>query len=62
MREVVNDVRAHSALRGQIDSLGVTVYEQAGAARFVDPHSVETESGLRLQMDLYWENPLFRAH
>src|SRR5687767_4687613 len=51
VREVVNDVRAHSALRGQIDSLGVTVYEKAGAARFVDPHSVETESGLRLQAE-----------
>ncbi len=48
---VVNDVRAHSALRGQIDSLGVTVYEQAGAARFADPHTIETESGLRLQAE-----------
>ena len=38
VRAVVNDVRAHSALRGQIDSLGAPVYEQAGAARFVDPH------------------------
>lgn len=49
VREVVNDVRAHSALRGQIDSLGVKVYEQTGSARFVDPHTIETESGLRLQ-------------
>jgi pyruvate/2-oxoglutarate dehydrogenase complex dihydrolipoamide dehydrogenase (E3) component len=49
VREVVNDVRAHSALRGQIDSVGVTVYEQAGAARFADQHTIETESGLRLQ-------------
>src|SRR5205085_4900976 len=46
VRDVVNDVRAHSALRPQIDSLGVRVYEQAGAARFADPHTVETESGL----------------
>jgi len=51
VREVVNDVRAHSALRGQIDSLGVTVYEQAGAARFADPHTIETESGLRMQAE-----------
>ena len=51
VREVVNDVRAHSAFRGQIDSLGVTVYEQAGAARFADPHTIETESGLRLQAE-----------
>ena len=49
VREVVNDVRAHSAFRGQIDSLGVTVCERAGAARFADPHSIETESGLRLE-------------
>jgi pyruvate/2-oxoglutarate dehydrogenase complex dihydrolipoamide dehydrogenase (E3) component len=49
VREVVNDVRTHSAFRGQIDSLGVTVCERAGAARFADPHSIETESGLRLE-------------
>jgi len=48
--EVVNDVREHSALRGQIDSLGTPVYERAGAARFADPHTIETESGLRLQI------------
>jgi dihydrolipoamide dehydrogenase len=51
VHEVVNDVRAHSALRGQIDSLGVPVYERAGAARFADPHTIETESGLRLQAE-----------
>ena len=49
VREVVNDVRAHSAFRDQIESLGVTVCERAGAARFADPHSIETESGLRLE-------------
>ncbi len=51
VRAVVNDVRAHSALRGQIDSLGVTVYEQAGAARFADLRTIETESGLRLRAE-----------
>ena len=51
VREVVNYVRKHSALRGQIDSLGVTVYEQTGSARFVDPHTIEAESGLRLQAE-----------
>jgi pyruvate/2-oxoglutarate dehydrogenase complex dihydrolipoamide dehydrogenase (E3) component len=51
VREVVNDVREHSSLRRQIDSLGVTVHEQAGAARFIDSHTVVTESGLRLQAD-----------
>src|SRR5262245_37804922 len=51
VHEVVNDVREHSALRGQIDSLRVSVYERAGDARFADPHTVETESGLRLQAE-----------
>jgi dihydrolipoamide dehydrogenase len=53
VREVVCDVRAHSSLRQQIDALGVTVHEQAGAARFVDPHTIETEGGLRLQADKF---------
>src|SRR6516164_1106581 len=51
VREVVSDVRAHSSLRQQIDSLGVTVREQAGQARFVDDHTVETTGGLRLQAE-----------
>src|SRR5262245_64407825 len=34
VREVVNDVRAHSAFRKQAESLGVAIYELAGAARF----------------------------
>src|ERR1051326_3344342 len=51
VREVVEDVRAHSALRGQIDSLGVAVYEQAGPVRFADPRTIETESGLRLHAE-----------
>ena len=29
----------------------MTVHERAGTARFVDPHTIETESGLRLQAD-----------
>jgi pyruvate/2-oxoglutarate dehydrogenase complex dihydrolipoamide dehydrogenase (E3) component len=51
VREVVEDVRSHSSLRPQIDSLGVTVHEQAGAARFVDAHTIETQQGERLQAD-----------
>jgi pyruvate/2-oxoglutarate dehydrogenase complex dihydrolipoamide dehydrogenase (E3) component len=51
VREVVSDVRAHSAFRPQVDSLKVAVYERAGAARFADPHTIETESGLRLQAE-----------
>jgi len=51
VREVVNDVRAHSSLREQIDSLRVTVREHAGVARFADQHTIATESGLRLQAE-----------
>lgn len=49
VRTVVHDVRMHSALRTQIDSLQVAVHERAGNAHFIDPHTIETESGLRLQ-------------
>src|ERR1700757_3565549 len=51
VREVVDDVCAHSSLRRQIDSLGVIVHEHAGVARFADPHTIVTEAGLRLQAD-----------
>ena len=51
VREVVNDVQAHSAFRQQINSLKVTVYERAGAARFADPYTIETESELRLRAE-----------
>jgi dihydrolipoamide dehydrogenase len=51
VREVVNDVRTNSSLRPQIDSLGVTVHERAGDARFTDEHTIETESGLKLQAE-----------
>ena len=51
VHEVVDDVLAHSSLREQIDSLGVNVHERAGVARFLDPHTVLTEKGLRLKAD-----------
>ena len=51
VREVVKDARAHSSLRQQIDSLGVTVHEHAGVARFADGHTIETQDGLRLEAE-----------
>ncbi|CAH2400460.1 dihydrolipoyl dehydrogenase family protein [Mesorhizobium ventifaucium] len=51
VRGVVSEVLAHSSLREQIDSAGVTIHERAGAARFADPHTIVTETGLRLQAD-----------
>jgi pyruvate/2-oxoglutarate dehydrogenase complex dihydrolipoamide dehydrogenase (E3) component len=49
VREVVDNVRAHSAFRAQLDSVGVTIREREGTARLVDPHTIETETGLRLE-------------
>ena len=51
VREVVDDVRAHSLGREALDRAGVAIHEKTGTARFVDPHTVETKSGLRLQGD-----------
>ena len=51
VREVVKDVRTHSLRREHVESLGVTISEKAGIARFVDPHTIDTENGLRLQAD-----------
>jgi pyruvate/2-oxoglutarate dehydrogenase complex dihydrolipoamide dehydrogenase (E3) component len=51
VREVLGDVVAHSSLREQIDSAGVTVYEEAGNASFADPHTIITERGLRLHAE-----------
>jgi len=53
VRDVVNDVREHSALRERVDAAGVIVNEQVGAAHFIDPHTIETASGLRLQADTF---------
>jgi pyruvate/2-oxoglutarate dehydrogenase complex dihydrolipoamide dehydrogenase (E3) component len=40
VREVVSEVDTHSSLRRQIDEFGVALHEQAGAARFLDPHTI----------------------
>jgi pyruvate/2-oxoglutarate dehydrogenase complex dihydrolipoamide dehydrogenase (E3) component len=51
VREVVHDVCEHSTRREHVERMGVTIYERSGTARFVDPHTIETESGLRLRAD-----------
>ena len=48
VREVVEDVRARSALRAQIDSSGVTVIENAGIAGFADGSTIRTANGHEL--------------
>ena len=49
VREVTADVRAHSSLRQQIDTASVKVYENRGAVRFLDAHTVETATGEKLE-------------
>jgi pyruvate/2-oxoglutarate dehydrogenase complex dihydrolipoamide dehydrogenase (E3) component len=51
VREIVNDVSAHSLRRENLERMGVSMYEEAGKAHFVDPHTIETQSGLRLRAD-----------
>jgi len=51
VQEVVEDVREHSTFRAQLDGLGVVINERCGAARFIDPQTVETDSRLRLSAD-----------
>ena len=53
VREVVDDVRAHSSFRNLIDSFGVVVHAETGGARFLDPGTIETQSGLRLRADKF---------
>lgn len=49
VRDVVQDVRTHSIVSENLERLGVTLYERAGMAHFVDPHTIETETGLVLK-------------
>jgi dihydrolipoamide dehydrogenase len=50
---VVADVREDAALRAQLDRARVTVFDHVGVARFVDAHTIETSSGLRLHADRF---------
>ena len=51
VRGVVAEVSQHSLLRDELADLGVLLYEHAGTARFVDPHTIEDEQGTRLRAD-----------
>ena len=48
VREVVADVAEHSVLRAELQDAGVVLHEHAGTARFVDPHTIESERGVRV--------------
>ncbi|HEX7607190.1 MAG TPA: FAD-dependent oxidoreductase, partial [Usitatibacter sp.] len=51
VRQVVEDVSAQSFRRRDLDAMGATVHEHTGMARFLDAHTIETQSGLRLEAD-----------
>jgi pyruvate/2-oxoglutarate dehydrogenase complex dihydrolipoamide dehydrogenase (E3) component len=44
-------VARHSVLRTELQDAGVSLREHAGTARFVDPHTIEAEQGIRLNAD-----------
>ena len=50
-RGVVDHIRDHTIRREQVERVGVTIHEKSGTAHFIDAHTVETESGLRLRAD-----------
>lgn len=51
VREVTNDVRSHSLLRDDLEQAGVSIHEDAGSARFVDPHVIESEHRPRVRAE-----------
>ena len=53
VNNVVQEVRAHSTFRAQLDSVGVIVNERCGVAHFTDPNTLETESGMHLRADKF---------
>ena len=53
VREVVADARTHSSFQRLIDSLGVTLYKQAGAVHFTGSNTAEADGGLRLEANKF---------
>jgi len=51
VREVTDEVQAKSVLRDELTEAGVTIHEHAGAARFTDPHVIDSEHGPRLRAE-----------
>ncbi len=45
VQSVVYTLHEQLNLRGDLEALGVAMYEQAGEAHFVDPHTIETACG-----------------
>ena len=51
VRDVTEDARRHSLLRGDLERAGVIIHEQAGLVRFADDHTVESDNAPRLRAD-----------
>jgi pyruvate/2-oxoglutarate dehydrogenase complex dihydrolipoamide dehydrogenase (E3) component len=51
VREIVTEARSRAAYREQVEAAGAVVHERTGAARFVDSHTIETDTGLKLRAD-----------
>jgi pyruvate/2-oxoglutarate dehydrogenase complex dihydrolipoamide dehydrogenase (E3) component len=51
VREVTAAVREQTLLRGDLEQAGVRIYEQAGPARFTDPHTIESDKAPQLRAD-----------
>ncbi len=51
VREVTQDVRAHSLYRKDLEDAGVAIHERTGTARFVDAHTLESDRGPRLRAE-----------
>ena len=47
--EVTDDVRRHALLRDELSRAGVTLFEHAGTARFVESRVIESDSAPRLR-------------
>ncbi|NUP06383.1 MAG: NAD(P)/FAD-dependent oxidoreductase [Polyangiaceae bacterium] len=53
VRAVVDEVAEHASLRAQIASAGIVVHEDAGAATFLDPHTIRTGNGVTVHADRF---------
>ncbi len=51
VRDVAADTRQHTLLRDDLERAGVSIYEQAGTARFADAHTVESDNAPQLRAD-----------
>jgi pyruvate/2-oxoglutarate dehydrogenase complex dihydrolipoamide dehydrogenase (E3) component len=51
VREVTAAAREQTLLRDDLERAGVRIHEQAGLARFIDAHTVESDNAPRLQAD-----------